>query len=389
MTAMAVADLQASLAQAPDTQIARVVAMVDAMPQRGEADTLIAPLRARLAQLRPIRPQSFTRMLFTPLNPVIVSIAEWQRSGVGVPRASLAMLGTVIQATLPHEVGALTPEVGPAVWPAAATILDGADMPAEWPNITGLAVADYPVIAGVAATVLHEAVAIEKLVAGHQATDEIAAHAMLARSKARGAASLDTVIAVLLARSPAPARIVALAAQAAGGDRAAGQAIDRLAASLHGEGNGISDLPTAALEAARIAAMLAALENGASPQRRSQLEAIRRDADSLCRRSFSQAMTQTLAMASVAMTASSDDEAVAGMEACARDLRRLESAGRRLGGAEHYECLLSSAAKSICNAPGSLGLADQVRLVEILAGPEEALALLTAAKATILNGQAG
>jgi hypothetical protein len=61
MTPGIVVTIQTSLAHAADAQIARVVAMVDAMPERGSADALIAPLRPRLAALRPTRPLSFTR----------------------------------------------------------------------------------------------------------------------------------------------------------------------------------------------------------------------------------------------------------------------------------------------------------------------------------------
>jgi len=50
-----VRDLQRSLLDAGDAQISRIVAMVDALPERGSADALIAPLRPRLARLHPRR----------------------------------------------------------------------------------------------------------------------------------------------------------------------------------------------------------------------------------------------------------------------------------------------------------------------------------------------
>jgi len=72
--------LQANLATAEDDQIARVVALVDALPERGTADELIAPLRPRLQQLRPKRMVGFARLLFTPLDPLIGSAAAcWSR----------------------------------------------------------------------------------------------------------------------------------------------------------------------------------------------------------------------------------------------------------------------------------------------------------------------
>ena len=50
--------LNRHLVSAQDVKILKVVAMVDALPARGDADSLIAPLRPRLAQLRPRRPLS-------------------------------------------------------------------------------------------------------------------------------------------------------------------------------------------------------------------------------------------------------------------------------------------------------------------------------------------
>ena len=58
----AIREVNRDLAAAQDTQILRAVAMVDAMPDRGQADQLVAPLRARLARLRPPRPLRFARI---------------------------------------------------------------------------------------------------------------------------------------------------------------------------------------------------------------------------------------------------------------------------------------------------------------------------------------
>ena len=72
--------LQHDLLGARDQQILRVVDMVDKMPQRGDADDFIAPLRPRLAFLRPIRRLNFTRLLFQPLDSVIVARRAAQRA---------------------------------------------------------------------------------------------------------------------------------------------------------------------------------------------------------------------------------------------------------------------------------------------------------------------
>lgn len=66
------------------------------------------------------------------------------------------------------------------------------------------------------------------------------------------------------------------------------------------------------------------------------------------------------------------------LEEAARGLRALETEARGVGGGETYDKLLRQAAEIVRQTPGAdvIGRADRVRLVEILAGPEAALAML-------------
>ena len=66
------------------------------------------------------------------------------------------------------------------------------------------------------------------------------------------------------------------------------------------------------------------------------------------------------------------------IEAAARGLRELESEGRTLGSPDLYNDLLSEAADVVrgLSAQGALDPVKQSRLLEIIAGPEAALALL-------------
>ena len=378
----AVAQIQASLAQAPDAQVARVVALVDAMPDRGAADTLIAPLRPRLAQLRVIRPLGFTRLLFTPLNPVIMPLPAWQQSAIGVPRPALSVLGAAVNAALPEyrnwqgDWDGLV-AAGTMLWPAAAAVLDTMAMPPAWFDATGLSANQFPNVAKITAAVLHEASAIERLARAREPVPNGEILAILSRSRARGSAALDTVVSVMLARLAVPSQVAALALEATGNDRATGRAIDRLAATLATPAYDASDLREAAVETCRIVAMIEALDSGATPERRAQLEQIRREADTVSRRTFGRAVDQFMALTQSAMSASFDDTVITGMEAFARDLRRLGTISRRLGGADQYDGRLEAAAASIQSMGGDLGFADRIRLVEILAGPEQALAMVT------------
>ena len=380
-----VTQVQASLAQARDAQLARVVAMVDALPDRGEADALIAPLRPRLAVLRPVRPAGFKRVLFSPLDPVIVSMAEWRRCGVGVPRPALAPLGNAVQAAMPgfadsgdsgiagSVAGGFAGQAS-ALWTAADAVIDGLALPAGW-EAAGLQPAEFASVKAVVAAVMHEAVAIEGLSDCRGLVEDTAIWPILARSKECGTVALDTMVSVLLARLPCPDRVVALAAEACGNDGVSRRVTLRLASAVAMRGDTL-DVRDAAKEAARVSALLAALETGAPPERRAQLDAIRREADGQCRRSFGQAVTRALALVPNAGPGL-DDEVVAALESSARDLRRLAAATRGLGSAEHYDLALAETAETLGEMCTTLDLVDRVRLLEILAGPERALALLS------------
>jgi len=96
----AIREVSRDLAGARDEQILKVVAMVDAMPHRGAADQLIAPLRGRLAQLRPPRPLRFARLLFLPLDPLIVPAPRWRPDHGTIPRSAIPSLAAAVATDL-------------------------------------------------------------------------------------------------------------------------------------------------------------------------------------------------------------------------------------------------------------------------------------------------
>ncbi len=393
-----VRDVVAGLTQARDAQIARVVAMVDEMPDRGAADALIAPLRTRLAQLRPTRPFGFTRLLFTPFDPVIIPGERWRRGDVGIPRPALAPLGQALQAALPALSASIEPSacrvspddrsviagLGQRLWPAAAAAMRQMTVPADWTEASGLAPADFTELTAVLAAVLAQATAIEQLAASRLLPADPALRTLLAQTEPQGGLALATLVSILLARLPVPARVLALAAEnaSAGRNPAAARAMDHtlanLMASLADDAPDTSDATEAAVEAARVASLLAGLEEGGpmSAERRQRVEQIRREADALCRRRFDRVVATTLQQASVVVEIEDGDAVLDNLESTARDLRRLESAGRRLGSGEHYDTLVQTVSDRFRDHRSGLGLADRVRMVEILSGPDEALALL-------------
>src|SRR5579863_4949569 len=101
--------IRAQLAAAQDAQIHRVIEIVDNLAKRGDADAVIAPLRARLAKLKPRRKLSFSRLLFTPFNPLIVGPSDWSRESPGIPRTALATLARHIHARFIAETDGSNP----------------------------------------------------------------------------------------------------------------------------------------------------------------------------------------------------------------------------------------------------------------------------------------
>jgi hypothetical protein len=270
--------------------------------------------------------------------------------------------------------GSPTKELG--LWAAAAGVLDTLAAPPGWSAQSGLAVRHVATLAGTVGAVLHEAALIEVLARRRRPAEKETLQAVLSRSRIHGTLTLDTVVSVLLARLPAPGQILALATAAAGSERSIEQTIDMLGASLSAHNEGASDPRKVVVELDRLVALTSALETGAPPERLKRLDTIRREASSFCLRSFDRAVEQMLTSAETAMSDGLRDDVIGRLEVTARDLRRLETIGRKLGEPEQYETILATAAASLGDAQGDLCLVDRVHLVEILSGPDAAMALL-------------
>jgi hypothetical protein len=139
--------LHRDLAAAQDDQIHRVLTIIDDLAERGDADKLIAPLRGRIAELRPRRKLSLARLLFTPFNPLIVDAASWSAAAPSIPRTAILPLAGQVRDGLgaaaaqmdamaalhssTDGIGELV-EIGGKLWPTAAKILADVPMPANW-----------------------------------------------------------------------------------------------------------------------------------------------------------------------------------------------------------------------------------------------------------------
>ena len=392
--------LNREIADAADPHVVRIVATVDAMASRGAADALIAPLRPRLAALRPPRPLRFARLLFHPLEPLIVSAARWRPDRNSIPRTAIGPVAehvrlamgpdaAAIEASIRHRTTADTDIVarcGALLWPAASRILSAGGIPEAWDR-TELGPGVYESLAACMAALLDQAAALETMVVGTAngllPPDGHQIAAILTKAAACHLPALPMMIVLLLARVPESAAALPQAHTGATGvavRAALGQAAERLLRQLR-EDDGTEariasgNLANAGASAGWIGSLLRQLDTGAAdPRRRADIQAIRGRLDASCKARFGAGLQQEL----LAPLNDLAPLAIPALEATARNLRVLEAEARTISGGGGYDQLLNKAAEAIGirAAKGRMHLVDQVRLVEILSGPEAAMALL-------------
>ena len=388
------------VAEADNARVMRVVATVDAMAARGSADQLIAPLRPRLAVLRPPRPLRFARLLFHPLDPLIVPAGRWRLDQTTIPRTALAPLADCVSSAMGAEARAIEAAIasrttadsgliasrGRLLWPAAGRVLIGAAAPASWEN-TGLGNALFAPLARRVGALLSQMDAFDRLCA-ESANGLLPPRAEALYAILRGVAEADEsalpmMVTLLLTRLPEAAALLVTGqagSQGAAIKAAMDQTVDALLEQLANHDGAVARVAATGLSEAapavrRIATLLRELEEGSvTPARRAQLTAARQHLDSSCRARFAAGLCDQV-LAPLSEAAGRD---VPGMEAAARDLRALETEARTIGGASAYDLMLRQAAETIKASPADGGLerTDQVRLVEILAGSDAALAML-------------
>lgn len=399
--------LRRDLVEINDAQLLQIVALIDRMADRGDADALIAPLRARFRRVRPPRLLRLTRLLFLPLNPVLIPPPLYRAGMPAVPRNALVPLAGVVRTALGQRTGEIEAMIkgrvvtdtetvraaGAVLWPAATMILRQAGPPAGW-SAAGLPVALHAPLSHAVAAVLAQASALYDVICDVAAGLPVGSDtvdAFLARAAPTGEAGWSLVLSVLLAHLPATGTVLHQAAQWAArqGDPALIRAIDQVLGTeltlLEARGRAMAellnaaDLTAASVEVQRIVDLLDECTAASAPAaRRVRAEAVRRGLDASCRARFADALTEDLLAPLQAISGTPAPDVPPRLETAARHLRALEMVARRLGSAATYDALLRQTAMAVRGVATDAGLqlADTVRLVEILAGPEAALPLL-------------
>ncbi len=395
------------LAGIPDPQLRRIVATVDAMAKRGATDALIEPFRQRLRALRPPRPLRFARLLFHPLDPLIIPASGWKPDQTKIPRTVLGPMSAHVHLVMGADAASIETRMigrtiadteliaglGRTLWPAAGRILGDGEVPSTWAT-TGLSELIYPQLAAKVAALLGQAVPVQTLCSGTAngllPPDPELIGAMLRDVASKAPAALVMLIALLLVRLPEA--VAAMLPGRPGPETTAIQtaldsATDQVLQQLDDEEDAEAQIAAGTLSdagaaAGRISALLAQLESGAGRNpRREKLRTLRLRLDASCRARFTLGLQDNLLSPLQNPSAPLDPAAISGLESIARGLRILEREARNVGGGATYDFLLRKATETVQDSslPNQLTAVDRIRLTELLAGPEEAMALMAKA----------
>jgi len=388
---------------ADDVKIKRVIAMLDDVADPKMNRTLLDPLRLRLASLNLVRPLRFTRLLFLPLDPLIVEPRDWKPGEPLVPRSALAPIGALVRAGLGGEAIFIDKTIakqktdaaqaitlaGEALWPRAGEILSTAEAPSDWDE-SGLPIKLFEPLARAISAVLRRGPYLRNLLrdgaVGIFESAEQCVDGILQGIDGESAEGCVMIARLILLQSPHAAPLLRRFI-ASSRDQAAKamvrQAIDRgteeMLSDMESDGSLTDQISRGALAnvgavVRRIATFLREIEEDGATADRPRLHAIRQKLDAACRERFSGGLSTGLLTPLAAAGGPMDGAGQMLMESCGRELRELETEARKVGGAATYDRLLMQASEAVVEAAaaGTLTPVRKLRLIEILAGPEVA-----------------
>ena len=393
-------ELQHAARQATNNQLLRLANTLDGLPQRGVAEEVLDAVRPRLRHLRPARPLNFPRLLFLPLDPLLVEPSEWRPGQGRVPRSAILPLAEHLRMAEPALVTAveariagakltdvvLAAEQGTLLWPAAFEALPR-NPPTGW-EAAGLPSQYYTEVVKICAALWRHGPVLWRLrMAGGDGPPEASLRPAFRVIAAEGAEAVELCLGALLPFAAQPARMVAVMA---GLNQAmappAERALDRYLSGVTPELEG-ADLEAMADAAARFARTLQDLDSAVTrdkPKRAQQLQALRISTAQCCKEMLEQEMVRRLTgpLAALAAAPAPPDAVVEALEHAAMALRGIGNSMRRLHASGAAEKLfgpviaqLTALAVRLPEAGEGFLRADALRLLEILAGTQVAARL--------------
>lgn len=400
--------LQSGVGNLDDEQLKRVVAMVDGLPERGVVDELLEPLRPRLAALRPPRKPTLRRLLFVPVEPLIVPPESWQRGELSFPRHALPLLAHLVLESIAEaeplrrriqviEAGddtALLP-IGAQLWPAAAQCLRQCQQPAEWGE-AGLADADFQPIVHDLAVLLSRAVQSEAVIRQARVTGTLSEATLvdlLGDLVNEGGGAFGMMALLLTSRLQQisvvlrATRRVAEMSEKSRLSTVADFVMDKGLVTIQDKADEIvrTDRPVGAVAEGLevLHHQLAAMEESTPAQRtdrRRRIAVLRRQIEHAARSRFGDTLQHEVMepLSRIETGGTVTATSVQEMEMKLRGLRRLGEVGGMFADVKIYDEMLRSAVNTVASLPdtGGLTLVDRVRLVELMQDSDTAIALL-------------
>ena len=411
--------LRQDLRDAPESKLREVISVLDQAASAAANQAILDPVRARVASLNLARPLRLTRLLFLPIDPLIVPPRGWRADQPVVPRTALGPLAQLARAgTGPlwaeieamiaghdtHDMKAIS-RAGEALWPRAGAILAAAVAPADWREATGLPVPVFAPLAQAIGAVLRRGVDLRLLAREAAIGALLLDRAVVARVVAGMDQEPDLACAmiarVVLASTPNAAPMLRDLAMTTGrpGSHAAlirglARGMETILEDLDQDGAiGPCTPMELAAEVARMTALAREIEGDvAAKKHRPRLKAICDRLSALCRSRFTEGLTGDIIAPLAEAVGPVDPAGQTRLESAARGLRALELAARKIGDAAGYDALTERAARVVRDAAaaGTLTPIRHCRLIEIIAGPEAAEAVYRSQKSPAgLSASAG
>lgn len=419
--------IENALRNASDQQIVRVMDFVERLKSRTMVEDLIASVRDRIAVLRPARPMTVPRLLVLPVEDLLVPSAEAARSAWLIPRPLLGVVHRIVLGAIPQDVqagfeaaargrtmddrGAVL-DIGQTLWPRGAAALQafledgaGGEHLTRWEEAWRRPLGAFAEILEHAADITFFLDQLPPRPMGTLREDErTISLALLYAMRTASDVLFRSCLTMLIRRSGEPAEIFALVAEndfeipPEQRERILSEVTQECLREIETINDAVDgfdgqSVHAAAETTARLVSLIESLQTApahARPNPKALAETRAKASRSIVR-TFERSVEGPVrhSIETLASTSAATDAAVAGAEEMARSVRKIEIAGGRLGlelalagilhrEYDHCRKLIREKHRRTFGTP-EMKLAatmDELRLVEILFGPDDAERLM-------------